>query len=511
MSRAKRNKARAAAAAKAGKAAKAARAPSPPAGPVPLEPVDAWRWRIPRHGEMRTEGLVFADAALMRDLEHDQALRQVVNVAQLPGIVGPSIAMPDVHWGYGFPIGGVAAFDARDGVVSPGGVGYDINCGVRLLAAPLPIAEVRPRLGELVDALFAAIPSGVGSARSDLTLGEDDLDGVLARGAAWAVDQGFGTPRDLEAIEAGGCLAGAEPSSVSDRARKRGRDQLGTVGSGNHFVEVGWVAERFDGPAADALGLPAETTTIFIHSGSRGLGHQVCDDHLDRMLQSARRHGIALPDPQLACAPLDSPEARDYLGAMNAAANFAFANRQVMTEHVRRAFGRVFGAALGRRVELVYDVAHNIAKLEQHAVGGGRPRTVCVHRKGATRAFPPGHPELHPRFRALGQPVLIPGDMGRYSFVLLGTGQAFAETFGSCCHGAGRRLSRHAAKREARPRNLLGELAAQGVVVRAASRATVDEEMPEAYKDVRQVVDVVHGAGIGKKVAMLRPCGVVKG
>jgi tRNA-splicing ligase RtcB len=477
---------------------------------VPLEAIDRWRFRIPRHGAMRTDGLVFADAALMRDLENDQALQQVVNVAQLPGIVGPSIAMPDVHWGYGFPIGGVAAFDPAGGVVSPGGVGYDINCGVRLLATPLTIDEARPRLARLVDEIFDTIPCGVGSARSDVVLSDDDLDAVLAGGAAWTVGRGFGTPRDLEAIEGGGCLPGAEPARVSSRARRRGRDQLGTLGSGNHFVEVGWVAERFEAGIADALGLRPGTVTVFIHSGSRGLGHQVCDDHLDVMLRTAKRYGIALADPQLCCAPLGSPEAEDYWGAMNAAANFAFANRQLMTHYVRRALSRVFGGAAGDRVELVYDVAHNIAKLEEHTVGGRR-RQVCVHRKGATRAFPPGHPELHPRFRESGQPVLIPGDMGRYSFVLVGTDQALAETFGSCCHGAGRRLSRHAAKREARPRDLPAELAAAGVVVRAASRRTVDEEMPEAYKDVREVVDVVHGAGIGKKVAMIRPCGVVKG
>jgi tRNA-splicing ligase RtcB (3'-phosphate/5'-hydroxy nucleic acid ligase) len=477
---------------------------------VPLEAIDRWRYRIPRHGAMRTDGLVFADAELVRDLENDPSLQQVVNVAQLPGIVGPSIAMPDMHWGYGFPIGGVAAFDAANGVVSPGGVGYDINCGVRLLATPLSIDDARPRLARLVSELFDRIPCGVGSARAGAGLSDDDLTGVLAGGAAWAVGKGFGTPRDLEAIEGGGRLPGAEPDRVSVRARRRGRHQLGTLGSGNHFVEVGWVAERFAAGAADALGLHPGTVTLFIHSGSRGLGHQVCDDYLDLMLAAARSYGISLPDPQLCCAPLGSPEADAYWGAMNAAANFAFANRQLMTHHVRRALARVFGDAVGSGTELVYDVAHNIAKLEQHTVGGTR-QTVCVHRKGATRAFPPGHPELHPRFRSIGQPVLIPGDMGRYSFVLTGTDQAFAETFGSCCHGAGRRLSRHAAKRQARPRNVLSELAEAGVVVRAASRATVDEEMPDAYKDVRKVVNVVHGAGIGRKVAMIRPCGVVKG
>ncbi len=458
---------------------------------------------------MRTDGLVFADEEIFRGIE-DQALQQVANVAHLPGIVGPSMAMPDAHWGYGFPIGGVAAFDANEGVISPGGVGYDINCGVRLLVSTLSIDEVRPRLGELVDELFERIPSGVGSSRTDLTLTERELDAVLEDGAAWAVGRGLGVERDLEAIEAGGRLPDARSVAVSKRARQRGRNQLGTLGSGNHFVEVGWVSERYDEPAARALGLEPGRVTVFIHSGSRGLGHQVCDDHLDAMIASSRRYRIELPDKQLCCAPLGSPEAEAYWGAMNGAANFAFANRQVMTHHVRRAFSEVFGGDTGDGLELVYDVAHNIAKLETHRVQG-KTRVVCVHRKGATRAFPPGHPELHGRFADLGQPVLIPGDMGRYSYVLLGTQQAFDETFGSCCHGAGRRLSRRSAKREAHRRDKLAELAQRGVVVQAASRATVDEEMPDAYKDVRQVVDVVDGAGIGRKVVQLRPAGVVKG
>ena len=477
---------------------------------VPLERIDPYRVRIPRHGRMRTEGLVFADERLMTDLEGDEALQQVANVACLPGIVGPSIAMPDVHWGYGFPIGGVAAFRLDGGVISPGGVGYDINCGVRLLATPLAVYDVRPKLEELVDELFATIPSGIGSSRSDLRLSEAELDAVLSRGARWAVGQGRGHADDLTAIEAGGCLPGADPARVSTRARRRGRDQLGTVGSGNHFVEVGYVAERYDEAAADVLGLAPGIVTVLIHTGSRGLGHQVCDDFLDEMLRASRTYGIELPDRQLCCAPLGSPEATAYQGAMSSAANFAFANRQVMTDYVRRALARCFGAAAGEGTRLVYDVAHNIAKVEEHLVDG-RPRQVCVHRKGATRAFPPGHPELHERFRDLGQPVLIPGDMGRYSYVLLGTDRAFRETFGSCCHGAGRRLSRRAAKRAARPHNLPAELERRGILVRAASRATVDEEMPEAYKDVADVVDVVAGAGIGRKVVQLRPLGVVKG
>jgi tRNA-splicing ligase RtcB len=418
--------------------------------------------------------------------------------------------MPDIHWGYGFPIGGVAAFDAGRGVISPGGVGYDINCGVRLLATPLAVADARPRLRELVEELFEAVPSGVGSARADIRLNDAQLDRIFLGGAARAVEMGFGRPADLATIEANGRLPGADPARVSKRARERGRDQLGTLGSGNHFVEVNWADEVYDATAASALGLSAGTLTVLIHTGSRGLGHQVCDDHLDAMLAASRHYGIALPDPQLCCAPLGSPEAHAYWGAMNAAANFAFANRQLITHFVRRTFARLFGQPVADAIGIVYDVAHNIAKLEEHQVDG-RSRRLCVHRKGATRALPAGHPELAPHFRELGQPVLVPGDMGRSSFVLIGLDRAASETFSSCCHGAGRRLSRHAAKREARSRNLVQELEGRGILVRAASRATVDEEMPEAYKDVAEVVDVVAGAGLAGKVARLRPLAVVKG
>ena len=477
---------------------------------VHVERIDAYRWRVPKRGGMRTEGLIFADEGLIRDLEGDQAVQQVANVAHLPGIVGPAIAMPDIHWGYGFPIGGVAAFDLEEGVVSPGVVGYDINCGVRLLAAPLSITEVRPRLAALVDALYRTIPSGVGASRSDVTLQRRELDGVLRDGARWTVEHGYGVPADLEAIEANGTLPEADPDAVSDRAKERGKSQLGTVGSGNHFVEIGYVAETYDAAAAARLGLEPGRLTVFIHSGSRGLGYQVCDDSLETMVRASGKYGITLPDKQLCCAPLGSPEARHYWGAMNAAANFAFANRQLMAHYARRALADVFDAETAERTRLVYDVCHNIAKMERHEVGGA-PRRVCVHRKGATRAFPPGHPELAPQFRDLGQPVLIPGDMGRYSYVLLGTDGAYRETFGSTCHGAGRRLSRHQAKKLARPRNILKELEAQGILIRAATRATVDEEMPEAYKDVSRVVDVVHSAGIGRKVVQLKPVAVVKG
>jgi tRNA-splicing ligase RtcB len=416
-----------------------------------VQQIDDYRWRVRRTGRMRTDGLIFADAELMRDLEGDQCIQQVVNVAHLPGIVGPSIAMPDIHWGYGFPIGGVAAFDEDEGVVSPGGVGYDINCGVRLLRTPLSVEEVRPKLTRFIDRLFQTIPSGVGSSRSDVRLSPKELDRVLSQCARWTVERGYGTERDLECIEANGTLP-ADPGAVSQRAKERGKNQLGTVGSGNHFVEVGYVAEVFDQVAANRLGLRPGTITVFIHSGSRGLGYQVCDDNLDTMVRAAGKYGIELPDKQLCCAPLRSPEAKHYIGAMNAAANYAFANRQLMSHYVRMALRDVFSEDVSRQSDLVYDVAHNIAKFESHEVGGKR-RRVCVHRKGATRAFPPGHPEITERYRDIGQPVLIPGDMGRYSFVLVGTAGAFAETFGSTCHGAGRRMSRHQAKKAARRRD----------------------------------------------------------
>ena len=476
---------------------------------ISVERIDEYRWRVKRCGRMRTEGLIFADTELMHDLEGDQCVQQVVNVAHLPGIVGPSIAMPDIHWGYGFPIGGVAAFDEKEGVISPGGVGYDINCGVRLLRSPLAVDDVRPKLTQLMDTLYHTIPSGVGSSRSDVKLSPKELERVLEQGARWTVEHGYGRERDLECIEANGSLPG-DPDMVSQRAKKRGATQLGTVGSGNHFVEVGYVAEIYDEDVANRLGLRPNGVTFFIHSGSRGLGYQVCDDYLDTMVQAASKYGIDLPDKQLCCAPLTSPEADRYLGAMNAAANYAFANRQLMAHYVRKALTKIFDEHVAQQADLVYDVAHNIAKFETHEVEG-TPRRVCVHRKGATRAFPPGHPELADRFRDIGQPVLIPGDMGRYSFILVGTPGAFAETFGSTCHGAGRRMSRHQAKKVARSRNVPKELEERGILIRAASRRTVDEEIPEAYKDVQQVVDVVHGAGIGRKVAKLVPIGVVKG
>ncbi|SMC20378.1 tRNA-splicing ligase RtcB [Desulfacinum hydrothermale DSM 13146] len=477
-----------------------------------VERLDPWRWKIPRQGNMKTDGLVYATERMMASIREEQALEQVSNVACLPGIVGSSMAMPDIHWGYGFPIGGVAAFSVEEGVVSPGGVGYDINCGVRLMTTQLTLDEVGgERIKDLVCALFRNIPSGVGSSRKDMKLKDAELDRVLLQGAAWAVSKGFGDPSDLEKIEEGGSIPWADPSKVSPRARERGRSQLGTLGSGNHFVEVGVVEEVLDPQVARVFGLHLGQITVFVHTGSRGLGHQVCDDYIRLLLKSASKYGISLPDKQLCCAPVESREGRDYLGAMGAAANFAFANRQMITHWVRETFEQFFGASADRLgLRLLYDVCHNMAKIEEHHVEG-RLRKLCVHRKGATRAFAAGHPQVPATYRAVGQPVLIPGDMGRYSYVLVGTDRAMAETFGSTCHGAGRVLSRHQAIKSSKGRSIAQEMEQRGVFVMAAGKATLREEMPEAYKDVSDVVAVVHGAGISRPVARLRPLGVMKG
>ncbi|HXE79608.1 MAG TPA: RtcB family protein [Vicinamibacterales bacterium] len=477
---------------------------------IKLQQIDANRWRIPREGRMLVDGLIYASAAMMAELRDDASLAQVKNVAHLPGIVAASIAMPDIHWGYGFPIGGVAAMDAEQGVVSPGGVGYDINCGVRLLRAPLMHDEIADRIPAIVEELFERVPTGMGAHRRD-ALSSRDLQEVLRRGAAWAVERGLGTENDLAHLEERGCLAGADPAYVSARALERGRSQLGTLGSGNHFAEIQCVEEVFDERAAAAFGLSRGQITIMIHSGSRGLGHQVCEDHLRLMIEAVRKYGIALPDRQLCCAPLGSPEAKQYLAAMAAAANFAFANRQVMAHRIRESFARVLGGTPEQTgIETVYDVCHNIAKFETFEVDG-RPRRLCVHRKGATRAYPPGHPDTPAPYREVGQPVLVPGDMGRASYVLAGTPRAMTETFGSSCHGAGRRLSRSQARRQSAARRVLDDLKSRGVAIRAAGMATVVEEVPEAYKDVSDVVGVMHTAGISTKVARLRPVGVIKG
>lgn len=470
---------------------------------------------------MRVPGRIIAQPSLLPLIQSDMAPEQVANVATLPGIVGYAMAMPDIHWGYGFPIGGVAAFDPdQGGIVSPGGVGFDINCGVRLLKTDLDERDVRGRLKETVDALFDAVPCGMGS-KGGLDLSEKDLTDILDRGAAWAVDSGWATEADLAHMEDKGAIGGADARQVNERARVRGRRSLGSLGSGNHFLELQVVDKTWDDAACKAYDVELGQVCVMIHTGSRGLGHQVCEDHVKDLQAVSARHGIALPDRQLACAPLDTPEAHRYMAAMAAAANFAFCNRSVITGHLRRTLGRVFGG--GKRgdaadlgIELVYDVCHNIAKMEEHVVpagpDAGRRKRLCVHRKGATRAFGPGHADLPSAYRAAGQPVVVPGDMGRMSFLLAAQPGAMAASFGSSCHGAGRQLSRSAAKREWSGTALVRELwERDGIYVRAATPDVAAEEAPEAYKDVSQVVDSVEMAGIARKAARLRPLGVVKG
>jgi len=478
-----------------------------------LERIDDYRWRIPRTYKpgMRTEGIIYSSEDMMQAVTSDNSLEQVANVAHLPGIVGPSMAMPDIHYGYGFPIGGVAATDVKDGVVSPGGVGYDINCGVRLLRTNLTRKEVAPRVKDLINQVFIDVPSGVGS-KGKIRVDERTLTQALKKGSRWAVDEGMGRPEDPQHIESGGRIEGADPDALSERAMERGRPQLGTLGAGNHFLEVQVVEEIFDAEIARALGLgELGQVAVMIHTGSRGLGYQVCDDSLVEMQHAVQKYGIELPDRQLACAPVESPEGRKYLAAMAAAANYAWANRQAITHWTREVFEKVFDAAASTLgLEIVYDVAHNVAKLEEHLVNG-TPRLLCVHRKGATRAFPPGHPDLSPLHQQTGQPVIVPGDMGTASYLLVGTQRAYEETWGSTCHGAGRLMSRHAALKSARGRDIAKELAEAGVYARAASREGLAEEIPEAYKDVNDVVEVCHGAGISKLVVRLRPIGVMKG
>ncbi|MDJ0782664.1 MAG: RtcB family protein [Desulfosarcinaceae bacterium] len=480
-----------------------------------LRKVSANCWELPRSGGMRVPGRVYTNAELLTALKREAAgkggaLQQVANVAHLPGIVGASMAMPDIHWGYGFPIGGVAAFDWEEGVISPGGVGYDINCGVRLAGTQLEARAVAPQFEALADALYRAIPAGVGTGgRVKLSAKEERR--VLTEGSRWAIEQGFGHAQDIEHTEDGGCLPGADPEVVSARALKRGAGQLGTLGSGNHFLELGVVDAVFAEAEARAFGLFEGQLTVLLHTGSRGFGYQVCDDFLAGMTKAMRSSGLKLPDRQLACAPIQSSTGQRYLAAMACAANYAWANRQVLMHLAEETLQRTLGMGprdLGLR--LVYDLCHNIAKKEVHTVAG-REQTLCVHRKGATRAFAPGHPALGPAYRQVGQPIIIPGDMGTASYVLVGTEGAMGETFGSTCHGAGRVLSRKKAKQRSRGRQLHRELADRGVTVRWTGRATLAEEMPEAYKDIEAVVDVVHRAGISRKVARLKPLVVVKG
>jgi tRNA-splicing ligase RtcB len=477
----------------------------------PFVEAGPFTWELSPVGAMRAAVRVVATRSALAKACDDGSIAQACAVAELPGVLSPVLAMPDVHQGYGFPIGGVAAFDETTGVVSPGGVGYDINCGVRMLSIPLPataLAKKRDREA-LADALARRVPAGVGVGSKRCGLGAEELDRVLEDGIAWAVAKGFASTDDAERSEDGGRLRGADPSAVSAAAKERGRSQLGTLGSGNHFVEIQAVEAVYDAAAAATFGIEEGGLVAMVHTGSRGLGYQVCADALDEALDACRRYGIALPNRSLAAAPLDSPEGKRYLAAMTAAANFAFANRAVCAAGVREALEAVLGVS-ATSVSSVYDVCHNIAKWEEHP-GPRGSRRVCVHRKGATRAFPPGHPAVTARYRAVGQPVLVPGDMGRASYVQRGLPGALEKSFGSSCHGAGRELSRTRAKEVAGKRAIVEELAARGIVVRAEGRSTVTEEMPEAYKDVTSVVEATEGAGLTARVARLVPLVVVKG
>jgi tRNA-splicing ligase RtcB len=479
----------------------------------PLEKIDECCWRIPKSYKpgMRVDGLIFASEQLLPAIVKDQAPDQVANVAFLPGIQHASLAMPDIHWGYGFCIGGVCATDPDEGgIISPGGVGYDINCGVRLCRTNLFYREVKPHIRELVESLFRNVPTGVGRSGRFSFRGKE-LQRLLAEGSRYVIERDLGEQRDIDYTEAHGRLDGADPDLVSDHAKKRGAEQCGTLGSGNHFLEVQVVDHIFDEVAAAVMGLEKDMVCVMIHSGSRGLGYQVCDDALAMLRKAPEKYGIALPDRQLACAPVNSPEGQKYIAAMRAAANFAWCNRQLLMHQAREVFAEVFGRTWQElQMNLIYDVCHNIAKFEEHTVAGKLKR-VWVHRKGATRAFPPNHPEVPAQYRAIGQPVIIPGDMGRASWVLVGQRGSMEKTFGTTCHGAGRAMSRTAAVKEAAGRRIDKELEARGVIVRAQSLKGLAEEQPKAYKNVDDVVEVVHRAGLSHKVARMRPIGVIKG
>lgn len=477
-----------------------------------LKKIGDYLYEVPEsfRQDMRVPAHFYADDDILEKALADRSLEQLVNTATLPGVVSQAMAMPDIHQGYGFPIGGVVATRLPGGVISPGGVGYDINCGVRLLAAGADAEQIKPQIGRLADALYRYVPSGVG-VKGNLHTNKAELDHILAEGSHWALREGYATRHDIDHTEQGGRMPGADPSKVSAEAKKRGLDQVGTLGSGNHFAEIDVVTEIYHPEAADALALRQGQIAVQIHCGSRGLGHQVATDYIQAFQATSRRFGYNLPDQQLVCAPLDSPEGQAYLAAMNCAANYAWANRQVLTFHIREAFEEVLGGQVPDwSLALVYDVAHNMAKIETHPLAGGEAR-LCVHRKGATRAFGPGHPDVPAAYRAVGQPVLVPGSMGTASYVLVGTAQAERDTFGSCCHGAGRVMSRAEAKRQVRGESLRSELEHEGIVVRAGSLAGLAEEAPQAYKDVDQVVRVVEAAGIARIVARLEPLAVIKG
>jgi len=477
-----------------------------------LEQKDLYIWEIPKEFRpgMRVNGRIYASEKLMKHIIKDQAPDQVANVAFLPGIVGYSLAMPDIHWGYGFPIGGVAATQVDDGVISPGGVGFDINCGVRLIRSNIKLQDIKDKMPEMIEELYRKIPSGVGS-EGIIKLSSQEIKKVLSKGAQWAVEKGYGEKEDITYTEENGRMAQANPDIISNKAIQRGLSQLGTLGSGNHFLEVQVIDQIYQPEIARQMGLEEGMVTLLIHTGSRGFGHQVCTDHLSVMQKAVQRYHISLPDKQLACAPVNSPEGEKYYQAMCCAANFAWANRQCIMHWAREVFSKIFHiSSEGLGLKLVYDVAHNIAKIEVHHYNGKSVK-LCVHRKGATRAFPPQHPELPLKYKEIGQPVLIPGDMGRFSFCSVGTKKAIDETFGSTCHGAGRVMSRGEARREVKNRDIVDELRAEGILIKARSRATLAEEISAAYKDVSEVVDVMDKSGISKKVARMRPLGVIKG
>ena len=477
---------------------------------VKLKKIGPWRWEIPKSGNMRVPGIIFSSDELIGQIKGDQSVIQVANVATLPGIIRYSLAMPDIHWGYGFPIGGVAAFDLEEGVVSPGGVGYDINCGVRLLTTSLSASDIRPRMKDLVSGLFRNIPTGLGS-RGKLKLKKSEEKRVALEGASWAIKNGFGLKEDLETTEDGGVMKGADPDAVSERAYKRGEDELGTLGSGNHFLEVQYIDEIYDQDIARAFNLFQGQVTVMIHTGSRGFGHQICDDFLKEMTSRVQIEGFDLPDRQLACAYIKSDTGKRYLSAMACAANYAWVNRHLIMQWTRETFESLLGVSpKDLNMKLLYDVCHNIAKIESHMVDGEKTR-VCVHRKGATRSLPPHHPDVPKKYMEVGQPVIIPGDMGTYSYVLAGAQNAVEETFGSTCHGAGRVLSRRQAVKMAKGRAIMREMEDNNIFVQSKGFNTLKEEIPEAYKDISLVVESVHMAGLAKKVARMRPMGVIKG
>lgn len=477
---------------------------------IELIKIDDYRWKIPKTGNMKVDGIIYGNERIIKLLENDESPKQVANVACLPGIVKYSLAMPDIHYGYGFPIGGVAGFDLEEGVVSPGGVGYDINCGVRLMKTSLFLKDVEKKIRTIIDFLFKEVPTGVGS-EGPIHLSPSDLRAVMREGAKWAVKNNYGHEENLSRIEDNGCIEGADPSTVSERAMERGQDQLGTAGSGNHFLEIGYVEKIFNKRAAEIMGLEENMITLLIHSGSRGFGHQICDDYLVKMNRYVNEKKISLPDRQLACAHINSSIGKEYISAMKCAVNFAFANRECLAFWAEKALAKALStspSSIG--IKLVYDVAHNVAKIEDHEVDGKKVK-LCVHRKGATRGFPAGHPLVPKVYREVGQPVIIPGDMGRYSYVLIGTEKAMKETWGTVCHGAGRVLSRKQAIKTARGRSITNELSEKGIIVKAKEKDTLAEEMSEAYKDVEIVVDAVVNAGLSEKVARIKPLGVIKG